>query len=458
MRTIIELQKEADRLRKVVDEASISPEDTFGLQAGALDYLAQVELNASALGVRQAYQTVEEMEADAEPYGANDKQLRFGQLVSVYNTADADYAANGNIYAWQGADAEERWMLIGNIADLDAVYLRLDELNAGVASATALTAQMQTDIGTLQTRATAINGRAQAAQETADKALAAGVAAQDAADAAQQTADAAQQAANDALDAGAIAQEAANKAQLTADAAQQVASQAPDVAMERVEALVGKTIAPLDGNGLVPASYLPAYVDDVVEIARLYAWSYGADATRLPEGATDKRADSAGCRVVYIELGAWTDGEYGEVEAGLFLEDSSGAATQWYSEWSGMSTWADDLGNGLEGKVYICTADCKTYRWGGARLVVIGSDLALGETSSTAFAGSRGVALEQRVGELEKDADDLGKHAVALEQRANELEELLAQTDSKMAVMTQEEYDELDELNPNVFYFIVEDE
>lgn len=45
---------------------------------------------------------------------------------------------------------------------------------------------------------------------------------------------------------------------------------------------------------------------------------------------------------------------------------------------------------GESGKIYIALDTNITYRWGGSSYVPIGSDLALGETSSTAYRGDRG--------------------------------------------------------------------
>ena len=88
-------------------------------------------------------------------------------------------------------------------------------------------------------------------------------------------------------------------------------------------------LAELDQNGRVPASQLPSYVDDVVD---------------------------------------------GYMYNGHFYED-----TQHQHEIVGES-----------GKVYIDNNTNITYRWGGQSFVPIGSDLALGETSSTAYRGDRG--------------------------------------------------------------------
>lgn len=51
---------------------------------------------------------------------------------------------------------------------------------------------------------------------------------------------------------------------------------------------------------------------------------------------------------------------------------------------------------GETGKIYVDISSGKTYRWSGTTHVEISSSLALGTTSSTAFAGDRGLALENR--------------------------------------------------------------
>ena len=63
---------------------------------------------------------------------------------------------------------------------------------------------------------------------------------------------------------------------------------------------------------------------------------------------------------------------------------------------------------GQSGIIYVDLATNKTYRWGGTDYVEISSSLALGETSSTAYAGDKGKAnadaisaLQTRVGNVE---------------------------------------------------------
>ena len=49
-------------------------------------------------------------------------------------------------------------------------------------------------------------------------------------------------------------------------------------------------------------------------------------------------------------------------------------------------------GTGEDGVIYIANDTNQTYRWGGSDYVPVGSDLALGETSSTAYPGDKGKA------------------------------------------------------------------
>lgn len=57
---------------------------------------------------------------------------------------------------------------------------------------------------------------------------------------------------------------------------------------------------------------------------------------------------------------------------------------------------------GETGKIYVDTNTNKTYRWSGTTYVEISASLALGETSSTAYAGDKGKALATQVSTLEE--------------------------------------------------------
>ena len=110
-------------------------------------------------------------------------------------------------------------------------------------------------------------------------------------------------------------------------------------------------VAELDSNGKVPSAQLPSYVDDIVE---------------------------------------------GYLYDGTFYEDAQHQTAI----------------TGETGKIYVDLTTNKTYRWSGSAYVEISESLALGETSSTAFAGNRGKAVEDAVAGLATvatsgDYDDL---------------------------------------------------
>jgi hypothetical protein len=108
--------------------------------------------------------------------------------------------------------------------------------------------------------------------------------------------------------------------------------------------------ASLGDDGKVPSSQLPAFVDDVIDLVNIVT-------TNPTSGMT------AGQKY------------YNSTSKKIFTATSATAGTE-------SAPVAD--------AVYVNVATNKTYRWGGSDLVVIGSDLALGETSSTAYRGDRG--------------------------------------------------------------------
>lgn len=96
---------------------------------------------------------------------------------------------------------------------------------------------------------------------------------------------------------------------------------------------VANGVAELDANGRVPSAQLPSYVDDTVE------------------GYLNSQDDK-------------------------FYADSS---------------YTTEIA-GETGKIYVTLDTNKTYRWSGSGFVEISESLALGETSSTAYAGNKGKA------------------------------------------------------------------
>ena len=108
-------------------------------------------------------------------------------------------------------------------------------------------------------------------------------------------------------------------------------------------------------DGLVPANQLPSYVDDVIEITSIIKES------ELP---TDNRDASM---LYYIS---------DKKQLYQFVVDGK--------------TWTKTTPE--SGKIYVTKDTELTYRWSGSDLIEISKSLALGETTSTAYAGDKGAA------------------------------------------------------------------
>lgn len=100
-------------------------------------------------------------------------------------------------------------------------------------------------------------------------------------------------------------------------------------------------VAELDANGKVPTSQLPSYVDDVIE-----GYLYNDD---------------------------------------FYAEDTHTTSI-----------------TGETGKIYVDLATNTTYRWSGTAFVAIPEGIALGETSSTAYAGNKGKANADNIAAIQE--------------------------------------------------------
>lgn len=75
---------------------------------------------------------------------------------------------------------------------------------------------------------------------------------------------------------------------------------------------------------------------------------------------------------------------------------------------------------GESGKIYVDITENKTYRWGGTEYVAIASDLALGETSSTAYRGDRGKAAYDHANDANKSVSKVqGLYKMAVSQEGH---------------------------------------
>ena len=83
---------------------------------------------------------------------------------------------------------------------------------------------------------------------------------------------------------------------------------------------------------------------------------------------------------------------------------------------------------GESGKIYVDLSTNKTYRWSGTTYVVIGGDLALGETSTTAYAGNKGKANADAIAAIKDgtNIDSFGDVETALSGKENTINDLAA--------------------------------
>ena len=135
-------------------------------------------------------------------------------------------------------------------------------------------------------------------------------------------------------------------------------------------------IAPLDANGKVPAGNLPAFVDDMVEFNDIVQTA-NVEPRELPILGNE----GAELAIYYSSL----------LQRFIVYNPDDGL---YYTNWAGDENYQSNYVP-LSGKIFVCINNNLGYRWSGTQLAPIGSELALGETSSTAFAGDRGVVLEK---------------------------------------------------------------
>lgn len=122
---------------------------------------------------------------------------------------------------------------------------------------------------------------------------------------------------------------------------------------------------PIGSDGRIASSYLPSYVDDVVEI--FFHTGFGT------------------WNAEQIEAQGLADGDL------VFDSDDNNLYEVFTNQYGNLNSREVTPETG---KIYVGISDNKTYRWSGSTLVEISKSLALGDTSSTAFRGDRGKTLE----------------------------------------------------------------
>ena len=157
-------------------------------------------------------------------------------------------------------------------------------------------------------------------------------------------------------------------------------------------------VVPLDESGKIASSFLPSYMDDVLEFARIEEGTELDGNVNLDNNVQGSYySTDSGCEVFY-----WAYASRFMLRSVVIIRGEENV--NYYDTWLDSDKFQSPVTIGgllfqvpQSGKVFLCKDNNKSYRWSGSTLAVIGGDLALGETPSTAFPGNRGVALEQAV-------------------------------------------------------------
>ena len=193
-----------------------------------------------------------------------------------------------------------------------------------------------------------------------------------------------------------------NTVQTTANEAKTKAnSVGADLASFKATKGAANGLAPLGGDAKIPATYLPGFVDDVIEFAETVE-NFNTVYNQTEENFS---SSDENCRVIFCK------------NFGTFLLEHVDASEflTYYAMWLDAPQFGSVTTNGVipqAGKVYVDKSRNITYRWSGSTLVAIGSDLALGYTESTAFPGSEGKKLQDEMRTAQTDISTLGKNLV----------------------------------------------
>lgn len=151
-------------------------------------------------------------------------------------------------------------------------------------------------------------------------------------------------------------------------------------------------IVPLNANGKIPTQYMPASVDDVKDFDGF------VENVTIRQTYIGKNAKDEGCKVVFNTT----------TKTFILLYESV-----YYSNWVDAEFFGTNTPDGsivpADDKIYADVTTNKTYRWSGSNLIIIGSDLALGYTSETAFPGNAGAKLQEEMREAQNSILKHGK-------------------------------------------------
>ena len=206
--------------------------------------------------------------------------------------------------------------------------------------------------------------------------------------------------ANSAKTTAANALSQAEEAASTAETSSQVATEAKTLAQTaKTTADAAKAVtdtkglanglAPLDEKGLIPEYNIPGKYDDVVEFKGSKMMTSAPQMQSYSGLSTDEN-----CSVLF-------DPVNGVFVISVETVSTTGKQTvTTYNNWADGSSFGEASSLGripVIGKAYVDINSNKMYRWNGSEMRVIGSDLALGHTETTAFPGDEGAELQEAV-------------------------------------------------------------
>ena len=171
-------------------------------------------------------------------------------------------------------------------------------------------------------------------------------------------------------------------------------------------------IAPLDSDGTIASRFIPGAMDDVKAFSGCVNSSiFEENGVRFYESTEDTSAASNSYVVYDTHLLRF-----------LLKQYAGGGTYDFYRTWGDAELWNDvDAGSPHDDKVYVDRTTNKTYRWAeDYGLVVIGTDLALGETAYTAYPGNLGAQLARGLSDevaSRTDADELLQEQIAEHRR-----------------------------------------
>lgn len=143
-------------------------------------------------------------------------------------------------------------------------------------------------------------------------------------------------------------------------------------------------LATLDTNGKVRSDNLPSYIDDIVEFA-----DFVSSANIVSNG----RPEYSSGQLMFVK----------SANSFALLESDT-----YHKEWDTMDKYVDSEFIPLVGKIFVCRADSKAYRWSGSTLIEVGSsDIIIGEVEGTAYDGGKGKAISDKVKELDQSTADI---------------------------------------------------